>query len=139
VELHATLALLLTEQKRTSEAIRHYREALRLYPDTPEVLNNLAWILATDPQAENRNGAEAARLAERACELTKRKQAGYVGTLAAALAEAGRFEEAVRTGEEAAALADSSGNTQLAKTNRKLVELYRAGHPYREQKNDVLK
>jgi len=47
-------------------------------------LNDLAWILATHPKAGVRNGAEAVSLAERACELTNRKEAGFLGALDAA-------------------------------------------------------
>ena len=70
-----------------------------------EALNNLAWVLATSPKAELRNGAEAVRLAERACELTHYGEPLFIGTLAAAYAEAGRFPEAVTTAEKAEQLA----------------------------------
>jgi tetratricopeptide (TPR) repeat protein len=130
---HAALAQLRASEKRPAEALTHYREALRLQPDQPDVLNNLAWLRATHPQAEFRDAAEAVRLASRAVELTKREQAIYLGTLAAAYAQAGRFNEAAATGEEARRLALGAGQTDLAETNRKLTELYRSGKPYREE------
>jgi tetratricopeptide (TPR) repeat protein len=132
VESHAQLAVVLSGQNRVADALRHYEEALRLRPDAPEILNNLAWLRATHPQAEFRNGAEAVRLAERACELTRRKEAVLVGTLAAAYAEAGRFPEAVQAAEEAMALASTAGQTNLALTNQKLLQLYRAGQAHRD-------
>jgi Flp pilus assembly protein TadD len=79
-----------------------------------------------------RNGAEAVRLAERACELTQHRAPVLLGTLAAAYAEAGRFQEATETAEKARALALSVGQKQVAETNAKLLDLYRAGKPYRE-------
>ena len=71
----------------------------------PPALNNLAWELATSPDAGDRDGALAVKLAERACELTHYQTAIFVGTLAAAYAEAGRFDEAVATAQKACALA----------------------------------
>jgi Tfp pilus assembly protein PilF len=133
VEAHAMLALLHSRQRQPAEAIRHYREALRAQPDSPELLNNLAWLLATQPDAPLRNGAEAVRLAERAVALTQRRQAVFVGTLAAAYAEAGRFADAVKTAEEAKALALAAGQKQLADLNQKLLDGYRAGKPHREE------
>jgi len=52
---------------------------------------------------------EAVRLAERACELTHYDEPLFIGTLAAAYAEAGRFSEAVTTAEKAEQLATSAG------------------------------
>ncbi len=130
--LHLELAQVLLRSRAAAEAVTHYREALRLKPDWPEALNNLAWLLATDPSAEIRDGAEAVRLAERACDLTRRQQAVFVGTLAAAYAEAGRFADAVKAGQEAHGLAVAAGNQELAKANEKLLALYRAAKPYRE-------
>jgi spermidine synthase len=96
------------------------------------VLENLAWLLATDPDATNRNGAEAVRLAERACALTERQTPALVGTLAAAYAEAGRFGEAVATAQEACALASKAKDQALLRKNQELLELYRAGQAYHE-------
>jgi Flp pilus assembly protein TadD len=114
--------------------LAQFREALRLKPDAADVMNNMAWILATDSDAKIRNGAEAVRLAERASELTERKLAMFIGTLAAAYAEAGKFDQAVKAGEEAAEVAAAAGEEELAETNRKFVEQYRAQKPYREQR-----
>src|ERR1035441_7801006 len=60
-----------------------------------------AWSRAAHPQAEFRDGAEAVRLAERACQVTTNKEPMMIGTLATAYAEAGRFEEAVATASKA--------------------------------------
>ena len=68
---------------------------------------------------------------ERACELTDYKQTIFVGTLAAAYAEAGRFDEAIATTEKACALA-AAGEQGLLKKNQELLELYRKHEPYHE-------
>jgi tetratricopeptide (TPR) repeat protein len=122
----------LLARGQVAEAIIQYTEALRLEPDFSPALNNLAWIRAANPQPEFRNGGEAVRLAERACQLTEYKQPMLVGTLAAAYAEAGRFEDAVATAEKACALATRNGEQALLAKNRQLLELYRAGRPYHE-------
>ena len=119
-------------QGRLKEAIETYHQALRSDPDFGPALNNLAWILASSPKAELRNGAEAVKLAERVCDQTQHHTSFYMGTLAAAYAEAGRFPEAVATAEKAERLAIDAGLTDVAEKNRQLLEYYRAGKPYYE-------
>ena len=65
------------------------------------MLDELAWLLATYPDSNSRDGAEAVRLAERACALTDRRVPAFLATLAAAYAEAGDFPRAIAAGEEA--------------------------------------
>ena len=126
------LGMTLGELGRSREAVAQYREALRLNPNLIGALNNLAWELATSPDDKLRNGAEAVSLAERACELTHYGEPQFVGTLAAAYAEAGDFPEAVTTAEDAERLAAAAGSKDLAERNRQLLELYRAHKPYHE-------
>ena len=128
--LHWGMAL--GQSGRTREAVVQYREALRLNPSLAGALNNLAWILASNPDDELRNGAEAVRLAERACELTHYGKPVYLVTLAAAYAEAGRFPEAVTTAEKAEQIATTSGSKRLAEKSRQLLEIFRSGKPDHE-------
>jgi hypothetical protein len=100
-------------QHQTAQAITHYTAGLRLKPDSAEELNNLAWIRATSPQAEFRDGPQAVRLAARACELTGYKVPMYVGTLAAALdnlawIRATSPQAKLRDGPEAVRLAEQA-------------------------------
>ena len=122
----------LGQSGRVKEAAAEYREALKLNPELAGALNNLAWILAASSEDELRNGAAAVRLGEQACELTHYQEPLFIGTLAAAYAEAGRFPEAVTTAEKAEQLATDAGLTAVAAKNRQLLELYRAGKPYHE-------
>ena len=123
---------MLNQSGRTQEAVVQYREALKLNPELAGALNNLAWVLAASSDNELRNGAEAVRLAERACELTHNGEPLFLGTLAAAYAECGRFADAITTAEKAEHLATTAGLKNLAEKNRQLLELYRAGKPYHE-------
>jgi len=131
--LRLKLGRVLLTQGQVGETLVQLREALRLRPDWPELLNDLAWILATHREEKFRNGAEAVQLAEKACQLTGFKRAMFVGTLAAAQAEAGKFDEALRTAQRAHDIAIASGDKALADTNLKLIELYRAGKPVRSE------
>ena len=126
------LALIHQGRKETRAAIECFRQALKAQPDWPETLNNLAWILAANPDATLRNGTEAVALAERACKLTDYKEPLLVGTLAAAYAEAGRFAEAVNFAEKARTLALAAGQKEVAQKNRELLKLYQTGRAYHE-------
>ena len=54
-------------------------------------------MLATDPEASFRDGAEAVQLAKQACEGDDWKTREYIDTLAAAYAEQEKWDEAVAT------------------------------------------
>ena len=131
-ETYFQLGVVLGQSGRIQEAMVQYREALRLNPDLAGALNNLAWIQAASSNDGLRNGTEAVRLAERACELTHYHEPLFIGTLADAYAEAGRFPEAVTTAEKAEQLAAAAGLKDLAAKNRQLLKLYRAKKPYHE-------
>jgi Flp pilus assembly protein TadD len=120
-------------------AVEQFRKVLKLNPDLPEPLNNLAWLLATSSDDTLRDGAEAIRHAERACDLTGFKQTVMISTLAAAYAEGGRFPEAVTTAETAVRLGTAHGESQLTAINNQLLPLYRAGRPYHERAGSVMK
>jgi tetratricopeptide (TPR) repeat protein len=132
VLIELNLARTLSQAGQTGESAGHFEAALRLDPNSIEALNNLAWLLATSPEAQCRDGQRAAQFAQRACELTHFKQPILVGTLAAAYAEAGRFAAAIDAAQKACALADASGDAALAEKNRQLLELYRKDQPFHE-------
>jgi len=130
---HALLATLLPRLGQPGQAVRHMDEALRLNPDvSPGLLNDTAWALATDPQPADRDGTNAVRLAQRACERTQYRQSAIVTTLAAAYAEAGQFQEAVAMAEWACKLAAQTSDQPSMTRNQQLLELFRAGKPYHQ-------
>jgi Flp pilus assembly protein TadD len=126
------LDIALRQKSKVDDVLAQYQKALQINPDSPEVLNNLAWLLATCPDANVRNGVQAVKYAERACELTHHGVTPLVGTLAAAYAEAGRYDDAMATAQKACALAEKSGEQDLLKRNQELLVLYRAHQPYHE-------
>ncbi|HEV8072217.1 MAG TPA: site-2 protease family protein [Planctomycetaceae bacterium] len=87
----------LVESRRGNwqKAIEDYVDAIRLQPKLASAHNNLAWLLATCPIDALRNGHEAVEHATYACEATGWSRPNCVGTLAAAYAEVGDFQQAV--------------------------------------------
>jgi Flp pilus assembly protein TadD len=130
--VHYQLAVALLARDQVADARRHYREAVRLQPDWVEALNNLSWLLATQPEARFRDGKQAVALAARAVALTHTNDAKLLDTMGAALAEAGRFPEALDAAGTAARLAQTSGATQLGREIETHRQCYERGQPFRE-------
>lgn len=128
---HHNLGQAFYSEGQISNAIKHYRESLRLMPASPATLAGLSWILATSSKEEFRNGAEAVRLAKRACELTNYRNAETLRTLAAAHAETGQFTAAVEAAQKAVDLYLASGDQRRAAHTARMQQLYKAGRPYR--------
>ncbi len=122
-DTHYIMARILGEQNKTVEAIQHYREALRIRPDFPEAINDLALLLATSKEAGIRNTAHTIQSAERACELTLYRTPIYISTLAVAYAEAGRSDDAISTAETACEVASESGDKNLLKKNQEFLAM----------------
>jgi len=132
---HYHLGLALFKAGKIEEAVEHYRRVLKLMPNDVDVLNDLAWLLATREPAHGGDPVQAMLLARRACELSGRENAQCLDTLAAACAAAGRYAEAVTSAQRALKLAEAARQTALAKNIRSRLELYRAGQPYRQPGN----
>ncbi|MHC4426413.1 MAG: protein kinase domain-containing protein [Planctomycetota bacterium] len=114
-----------------AEAISYFEAAVRIDPNRALAFNDLAWLRATCVVAEFRDGAKAVEEATRACELMNFKKAHYVGTLAAAYAEAGDFDSAVKRQREAMDLLTEQ-EEELRGDFEERLRLYQSGKPYRE-------
>jgi tetratricopeptide (TPR) repeat protein len=90
------LAVVSLLQGRASDAQSYFRQAERQSPNEFALYNDYAWILATSPTSTIRNGAEAMRLANKACEMSHWQDASCLDTLAAACAETGDFASAIK-------------------------------------------
>jgi protein O-mannosyl-transferase len=111
-----------------------YTNALINYHDSHVILNSLAWMLATFPEKEYRDGPNAVLYAKKACELTEFKTPEYIDTLAAAYAEAAQFDEAVKAAEQAIETALSEKKPpELAEDIKTRLNLYKDKLPYREK------
>ena len=117
---------------RVQEALAEWREALRVDPNFVPAMNDAAHALAASPEASDRNGAEAVKLAERAIQLSGDPNPVYLDTLAAAYAEAGRFPEAIEAARKALQLAKQDNQGSLAEALQAKIKLYEAQKPYRD-------
>jgi len=126
--LHACVGI----KTETEEMAVKLRDAAKQNPDVPEALNNYAWLLAANPDATVRDGNEAVRLATHACDLTHYQVIAYVNTLALAYAEAGRFDEAIKTAQTAREMASKAGDQALMDKNQQMIESFQVRQPYYE-------
>jgi tetratricopeptide (TPR) repeat protein len=111
--VRTNFGMALAQQGDAAGAAAAYEEALRVQPDFVPALRRLAWLRATVPDRRLRNGPDAVRLAQRACELTARRDPVALETLAAAYAESGRPADAAAVAREAIAAARSLGLTDI--------------------------
>jgi tetratricopeptide (TPR) repeat protein len=128
---HYEFAVALAHLKRTREAMSQYASALLIQPDFPDALDGLAWILSTDANPNFRNGTEAVKMSERACELTGKNDPVKLKTLAAAYAETGRFEEAMNTLRTAKDLAAKANRQELVNVCSLMLEHFQKSEPWR--------
>ena len=126
------LASLGAQPSKPALAIAQLRLEIALHPESPLALNNLACVLATASDPRLRNGPEAVKLAERACALTQSQNISVLSTLAAAYAEAGRFDDAIATSERACALATERGETAMVEGNHQMQACFRHRRPFHQ-------
>ena len=126
------LARALDRAGRVPEAERQLRRAMRDGPPSVEVLDRLAWLLATSSDSRVRNGTEAIELSTRANQLVRTNNPALMLTTAAALAEAGQFDAAMEKTRSAAELATRLTQTNAAMTAEKLLKDFTAGRAYRD-------
>ncbi|MBL8878902.1 MAG: glycosyltransferase family 39 protein [Phycisphaerales bacterium] len=105
-------------------AVDALRRGANANPSDFELQLRLAWFLAAAPNQQVRDGAAAVKLAESAAASMSVPNAAVLDVLAAAYAEVGRFDEAIRTATSA--LDRCGGDLRLgARISARLTE-YRA-------------
>jgi tetratricopeptide (TPR) repeat protein len=107
-----------------------FQAGLEREPDDVQTLVYLARVLASDANAQVRDGARAVSLAEKANALTGGKQPFVLGTLAMACAEAGRFDAARQSARAALQLAGT--NSTMASDLQMQLRLYEGNRAFRE-------
>jgi tetratricopeptide (TPR) repeat protein len=131
-EMHSNLAAAYLSQNRLAEAIGEWREALRLQPDKLATEITLGWILATAPEDNLRNGPEALEIAQRAFRAGAGRNFLTYRILAAAYAENGQFDAALKTAQEGAQRAEAQGQTAIARLLQLDLSLYQISIPLRD-------
>jgi tetratricopeptide (TPR) repeat protein len=130
-EAYESLAIVAEMRGDSRTAAFHYAQALEHQPEFRHARRRLGWIRATSPDPALRDGAEAIRLFTHACEQTDHRDPDDLDGLAAAYAEAGRFEDALRTAEQASAVASEAGRGARARLSEQRAALYARGQPLR--------
>ncbi|HEX4412776.1 MAG TPA: tetratricopeptide repeat protein [Lacipirellulaceae bacterium] len=88
-----------------AEAIADFDKALAQKDNDESLLNNFAWVLATSPDDKLRDGARALKLATKAAESSGYETPHILSTLAAAYAETGDYDNAMKWSKKSVELA----------------------------------
>jgi tetratricopeptide (TPR) repeat protein len=130
---HYNLGIAYAAQRKLPEATREFEEAVRLGPDYPEALTELAWLLATNPKSDQRDGNRALRLAQRGLDLGSQKSLRAWAALDVAYAETSQFSQAIAAAEKARDLAIATGQTNAASLIEGRLALYRRQQPFHSE------
>jgi len=133
-DAHTCLGNALLRRGSIKEAMVHYETAMTLAPEDPHSRINIAWVLATAPDASIRDGIKAVEFAQQAVELSGGRDPKFLRTLAAAYAASGRFSEAITTAKQAILMARMQGKSGFANVLDEDVGLYREHVPLRAVK-----
>jgi tetratricopeptide (TPR) repeat protein len=121
----------LLSPNQTDIELAQFERALKREPDKPEFMNNVAWYLATHPDDAKRDGNRALKLSQRSNELTNFSDPNALDTLAAAHAELGNFDEAIKFIERAKQAAAATGQQALIPSLDERLRLYQSRQPMR--------
>ena len=139
IEVNPEYALAFNERgyvwekiKEYDKAIRDFGAAIRIDHEFTIALNSLAWLLATCPDSDYRDGKEAVYYASRAYKINSDNTNSDI--LAAAYAEAGDFKNAIKYQKEAIKKAkdEDKAKEQINEYTSRL-ELYKKKRPYQEK------
>ena len=118
---------------KSREILQTARAALAEDAKNTGAMCEVAWILATSPFQELRDGKEAVKLAEKANDLLRDKDATALEVLGAAQAEYGSFRRALDATRRAAALYTQNGDTTHAAALTTRLTMFEQNKPYRDE------
>ena len=131
-EAHNNLAIALSQKGQMRDAIGEWNRTLAIDPNNLEAECNLIWVLSTFPDSTVRSGSRAIELARRAIQISGGKNARIWRLAAAAYAEAGRFEDAIKAAENGIRAAEAEGKQGLVQTLEANIKLFEQGSPLRD-------
>jgi tetratricopeptide (TPR) repeat protein len=111
-----------------AQALVALNQIIETNPNAAGTYNRLAWLLATCPEANFRDGRKAVENASKACDLTNWKLSPMLDTLAAACAESGDFVSAMKWENEAISLQQDPDKVDAQKSRLALYESYKPFH-----------
>ena len=126
------LALALFRSGRPKKAAEHWEIAHRLKPHDTNVDCNFGWLLATTPDSSLRDGARAVELTQDVLKQGGRDNPKALRAASAAMAEAGRFSDAITLAEQALSLAQGGDNVALVNNLNLNLANYRKQLPWRD-------
>ncbi|MCC6124018.1 MAG: tetratricopeptide repeat protein [Pirellulales bacterium] len=126
---HLALSQVEISQKNYASAVEEVDRYLKIKPEDLKAHNYQGWTLSTCRDEKVRNGKLAVEHARKACELTNYEDANYLDTLAAACAENGDFNEAVKWQSKAVEIAPARRKPSLTTK----LDLYKSRKPYHEK------
>ncbi|MEM9826482.1 MAG: tetratricopeptide repeat protein [Planctomycetota bacterium] len=115
-----------------SAAIKELESMIRLRPQFKQSHRRLAWVLATATDATIRDGRRASDLLVNDFQIETSDNPFGWDAYAAALAETGDFQAAVKAAGRGIELARQQNNQALARAMEYRCEGYRRGQPHRE-------
>ncbi|RIK77447.1 MAG: hypothetical protein DCC67_12630 [Planctomycetota bacterium] len=126
-EIICSRADLLVDLGQYGDALHDYARAIDIDSKFEHAYRNGAWLLATCPDDDVRDAEAALKGAQAALDCGYGDRHAALDTMAAALANAGRFDEAVSTIQQAIEVAPEDARPAY----QARLELYQAGRPYR--------
>ncbi|HWB12510.1 MAG TPA: tetratricopeptide repeat protein [Pirellulales bacterium] len=131
VEYRLNLAFVLDLAGQTAQAQQQFDISSRLVPDWPLRARAAAWALATDPEPNRRDGFLAIRYARQASRAADGRDPLFLDVLAAAYAEAHRYDDAAAAARKALDLAREAQNEPLKEAIAARLAQYEHQQPYR--------
>ena len=129
-ELYESKARSCMDYGRNDEAKKSLEQAVRLQPEDPTTLNDLAWMLATSKDNRIRDGRRARALAMKACKLSSWKNAFSIDTLAAAAAATGDYAGAVKYQQQAISTLGTDDRKSELPGMMQRLQMYSSRQPY---------
>ncbi len=117
--------------KKFDLALKDLELVLKQESKVPHVYANLARVYATAPDAKLRDGKKALENAKKACEMTKYRDGKSLEALAAAHAELGEFDDAVKF--QSKALDDTFYVKEEGEGPRQRLAMYREKKPFHDK------
>ena len=123
-EVEEQLALILLNTLDAPDADAFFNRAIKARPDWVLLINEMAWLLATDSTRKSQSEISALKLATQAADLSGYTDPNILDTLAAAYAANGEYTEAITNAQKAKDLAERNGDFELSKEVARRLNTY---------------